>query len=168
MRIEDRIAQELNEPTVKVSAAMRLLDEGHTVPFIARYRKEATGQLDDAQLRTLEQRLKVLRALEAERSRVIDAIREQGKLTPELEQKLLDADTLSRVQDLWLPYRPKRQTRAQKAIEAGLEPLAEALLAHPSVQGSTVPDIETLFRRHVAKPLPNNGDRPSWMGSRVA
>ncbi|MCB9743743.1 MAG: RNA-binding transcriptional accessory protein, partial [Alphaproteobacteria bacterium] len=131
VRIEDRIAQELGVPNTKVIAAVRLLDEGHTVPFIARYRKEATGQLDDAQLRTLDQRLGALRALEAERSRVLEAIREQGKLTPELEQRLLEADSLARVADLWLPYRPKRRTRAQAAIEAGLEPLADALLAHP-------------------------------------
>ncbi|MCB9760367.1 MAG: RNA-binding transcriptional accessory protein [Alphaproteobacteria bacterium] len=131
MTVTARIAQELSATLQQVEAAVRLLDEGHTVPFIARYRKEATQGLDDAQLRTLEERLRYLRNLESERERILGAVREQGKLTPELEAKLLDAETLARLEDLWAPYRPKRQTRAQKAIEAGLEPLADALLAHP-------------------------------------
>ena len=129
MSIETTIARELGVAPSRVLAAVRLLDEGATVPFIARYRKEATDGLDDIQLRALEDRLRSLRALEAERERVLSAIAELGLLTPELEAKLREADSLARLEDLYLPYRPKRRTRAQIALEAGLGPLAEALLA---------------------------------------
>jgi len=126
--IQQRIAQEVSAHERQIEAAVRLLDEGTTVPFIARYRKEATGGLDDVQLRTIEQRLAYLRELEARRATVLNSIREQGKLTPELERAVLAADTRTRLEDLYLPYRPKRRTKAQIAREAGLEPLAHALL----------------------------------------
>jgi uncharacterized protein len=115
---------------------VRLLDEGATVPFIARYRKEVTGSLDDGQLRTLEERLGYLRELDQRREAVLASIEEQGKLTPELRTALLSADTKSRVEDIYLPYKPKRRTKAQMAREAGLEPLADRLLADPTL----VPD----------------------------
>jgi uncharacterized protein len=115
-----------------VAAAVRLLDEGATVPFIARYRKEATGSLDDGQLRDLEERLRYLRELDERRDAVLASIAEQGKLTDELRAALLTADTKSRVEDIYLPYKPKRRTKAQIAREAGLEPLADRLLADPA------------------------------------
>jgi len=117
----------------QVAAAVRLLDEGATVPFIARYRKEATGSLDDGQLRTLEERLRYLRELDDRRAAVLASIREQGKLTDELAAALMAADTKSRVEDIYLPYKPKRRTKAQIAREAGLEPLADRLLADPAL-----------------------------------
>ena len=129
--VERRIAEELGVREGQVAAAVRLLDEGSTVPFIARYRKEVTGSLDDAQLRTLEDRLRYLRELEERRQAVLDSIREQGKLTDELEQQILAADTKARLEDIYLPYKPKRRTKAQIAREAGLEPLAEGLLSTP-------------------------------------
>lgn len=116
-----------------MAAAVRLLDEGATVPFIARYRKEVTGSLDDAQLRTLEERLTYLRELDERRAAVLASISEQGKLTDELKTALLTADTKSRVEDIYLPYKPKRRTKAQIAREAGLEPLADRLLADPTL-----------------------------------
>jgi uncharacterized protein len=116
-----------------VAAAVRLLDEGATVPFIARYRKEVTGSLDDGQLRDLEERLRYLRELDERRDAVLASIAEQGKLTDELRAALLTADTKSRVEDIYLPYKPKRRTKAQIAREAGLEPLADRLLADPAL-----------------------------------
>jgi uncharacterized protein len=116
-----------------VAAAVRLLDEGATVPFIARYRKEVTGSLDDGQLRTLEERLGYLRELDDRRTAVLASIEEQGKLTDELKAALLAADTKSRVEDIYLPYKPKRRTKAQIAREAGLEPLADRLLSDPTL-----------------------------------
>ena len=112
---------------------MRLLDEGATVPFIARYRKEVTGSLDDGQLRLLEERLGYLRELDQRREAVLASIKEQGKLTEQIEAALLTADTKSRVEDIYLPFKPKRRTKAQAAREAGLEPLAERLLTDPTV-----------------------------------
>ncbi|MEW5660542.1 Tex family protein, partial [Streptomyces cinereoruber] len=132
--IEARIAEELGVRERQVRAAVELLDGGSTVPFIARYRKEATEMLDDAQLRTLEERLRYLRELEDRRSAVLDSVREQGKLTEELEARILAADTKARLEDIYLPFKPKRRTKAQIAREAGLEPLAEGLLADPSVE----------------------------------
>lgn len=138
MNIIARIAEELGVRERQVQAAVDLLDEGATVPFIARYRKEATGGLDDTQLRTLEVRLSYLRELEDRRQTILDSIREQDKLTPELEQAILAADTKTLLEDLYLPYKPKRRTKAQIAREAGLEPLADALLGDPSL----VPETE--------------------------
>ncbi|TCZ88989.1 Tex family protein [Lysobacter sp. N42] len=129
--IARRIAEEIRATPAQVAAAVGLLDEGATVPFIARYRKEVTGGLDDTQLRELETRLGYLRELEDRRAQVIASIEEQGKLTDELRADILAADSKARLEDLYLPYRPKRRTRAQIAREAGLEPLADALLADP-------------------------------------
>jgi uncharacterized protein len=129
--IAERIAEELGVKPVQVAAAIGLLDEGSTVPFIARYRKEATGALDDTQLRTLESRLAYLRELEDRRKTILESIREQGKLDDALKAKILDADTKARLEDIYLPFKPKRRTKAQIARENGLEPLADALISHP-------------------------------------
>ncbi|MEU5000081.1 Tex family protein [Streptomyces sp. NPDC021622] len=131
--IESRIAEELGVRERQVKAAVDLLDGGSTVPFIARYRKEATEMLDDAQLRTLEERLRYLRELEDRRAAIIESVREQGKLTDELEARIRAADTKARLEDIYLPFKPKRRTKAQIAREAGLEPLADGLLGDPSV-----------------------------------
>ncbi|MGO4474580.1 Tex family protein [Arthrobacter sp. M-10] len=128
------IAEELGVKAWQVKAAVDLLDAGSTVPFIARYRKEVTGTLDDTQLRELEERLRYLRDLEDRRRTVLEAIAAQGKLTPELEAAVVGADTKSRLEDIYLPFKSKRRTKAQIAREAGLEPLAEALLANPQLE----------------------------------
>ncbi|MFG3504951.1 Tex family protein [Streptomyces sp. NPDC047821] len=132
--IEGRIAEELGVRERQVKAAVELLDGGSTVPFIARYRKEATEMLDDAQLRTLEERLRYLRELEDRRTAILDSVREQGKLTEELEASIRAAETKARLEDIYLPFKPKRRTKAQIAREAGLEPLADGLLTDPSVE----------------------------------
>ena len=129
--ISQRIAEELGVREAQVSAAVQLLDEGSTVPFISRYRKEVPGALDDTPQRSLEERLRYLRELEDRRSTILNSIREQDKLTPELEADILAADTKNRLEDLYLPYKPKRRTTAQIAREAGLEPLALSLLSDP-------------------------------------
>ena len=131
--VNARLAEELAVEIVQVAAAVRLLDEGATVPFIARYRKEATGSLDDCQLRALEERLVYLRELDTRRAAVLSSIEEQGKLTDELKAALMAADSKSRVEDIYLPYKPKRRTKAQIAREAGLEALADRLLADPTL-----------------------------------
>ena len=131
--IESRIAAELAVKPPQVIAAVALLDGGATVPFIARYRKEATGGLDDVQLRRLQERLTYLRELEERRTAVLQSIDEQGKLTPELRQSLEAADTKQRLEDLYLPFKPKRRTKAQIAREAGLDGLARTLLADPTL-----------------------------------
>ena len=130
--ISSRIAAELSVHASQVDAAIRLLDEGSTVPFISRYRKEVTGGLDDTQMRTLEARLAYLRELEERRSAILASITEQGKLTPSLEEAIHRADTKTVLEDLYLPYKLKRRTRAQIAREAGLEPLATLLLEAPT------------------------------------
>ncbi|NNH51229.1 RNA-binding transcriptional accessory protein [Promicromonospora citrea] len=135
--INRRIAEELGVREGQVAAAVDLLDGGATVPFIARYRKEVTGTLDDAQLRTLEERLRYLRELEDRRAAILGSIDEQGKLTDELRAQILSAETKSRLEDIYLPYKPKRRTKAQIAREAGLEPLADALLADPTLDPAT-------------------------------
>ncbi len=129
--IAERIAEELSVRPAQVAAAIGLLEEGSTVPFIARYRKEATGALDDTELRMLETRLVYLRELAERRTTILESIREQGKLHPALEAQILEADTKARLEDIYLPFKPKRRTKAQIARENGLEPLADALLAHP-------------------------------------
>ena len=131
-RILAQLAIELAARPAQVQAAIGLLDDGATVPFIARYRKEVTGGLDDTQLRLLEERLTYLREMEERRAAILASIHEQGKLTETLKQQLATADTKQRLEDLYAPYKPKRRTRAQIAREAGLEPLADALLADPS------------------------------------
>ena len=131
--INIRIADELGVRPAQVTAAVGLLDEGATVPFIARYRKEVTGTLDDTQLRTLEERLRYLRELEERRAAILESIRAQGKLDQALEQSIWAAESKARLEDIYLPFKPKRRTKAQIAREAGLEPLAEALFADPSL-----------------------------------
>ncbi len=132
MSLNQRIADELSVPERQVRAAVELLDGGSTVPFVARYRKEATGGLDDTQLRTLQERLHYLRELEERRTAILNSIREQGKLDDELEARIMVVDTKARLEDLYLPYKPKRRTKAQIAREAGLEPLAQGLLTDPT------------------------------------
>jgi uncharacterized protein len=129
--IHQKIALELGVREQQVAAAVTLLDGGATVPFIARYRKELTGALDDAQLRTLEERLSYLRELEERRTAILNSIREQGKLDATLEATILAADSKGRLEDIYLPYKPKRRTKAEIAKEAGLEPLSEILLTQP-------------------------------------
>jgi len=132
------IAQELNVREHQVTATIDLLDNGATVPFVARYRKEATGGLDDTQLRTLYSRLGYLRELNDRRQVILSSIQAQGKLTPELQREIEGADSKTRLEDLYLPFKPKRRTKGQIAIEAGLEPLVETLLADRNA------DIEAL------------------------
>ncbi|MDQ1062364.1 Tex family protein [Stenotrophomonas sp. SORGH_AS_0282] len=132
-QIAQTIADEIGAQPAQAHAAIALLDEGASVPFIARYRKEVTGGLDDTQLRNLESRLTYLRELEERRASVLASVDEQGKLSDELRNDILGADTKSRLEDLYLPYKPKRRTRAQIAREAGLEPLADGLLADPGL-----------------------------------
>src|SRR3990170_6774528 len=133
IKIVQLIAKELGVEPPQVAAAVALLDEGSTVPFIARYRKEVTGNLDDTHLRNLEERLLYLRELEERRAVILASIEEQGKLTDELRGAIEAAATKQTLEDLYLPYKPKRRTRAQIAREAGLEPLADALLADPTL-----------------------------------
>ena len=131
--VHGRIADELGVGERQVVAAVELLDGGATVPFVARYRKEVTGSLDDAQLRTLQERLHYLRELEERRAAVLESIRGQGKLDAALEAQIMAADSKARLEDIYLPYKPKRRTKAQIAREAGLQPLADGLLADPNV-----------------------------------
>jgi uncharacterized protein len=130
--IQQTIAEELGVRAGQVQAAVELLDGGATVPFIARYRKEATGELDDAQLRTLEERLRYLRELEERRTAILESVRSQGKLDEALEAQIRAADSKARLEDIYLPFKPKRRTKAMIAREAGLEPLADLLLGDPS------------------------------------
>jgi uncharacterized protein len=131
--IHQRIAEEIGVHERQVCSAVELLDGGATVPFIARYRKEVTGALDDIQLRTLEERLRYLRELEARRTAILESIREQGKLDDALTARIMAADSKARLEDIYLPYKPKRRTKAQIAREAGLQPLADRLLADPTL-----------------------------------
>jgi uncharacterized protein len=161
--IESRLAAELSVKPQQVTAAVTLLDEGSTVPFIARYRKEATGGLDDAQLRTLEERLAYLRELEERRAAILKSIEEQGKLTDELKTAIASADTKQRLEDLYLPYKPKRRTKAQIAREAGLEALATTLLEDPRLD----PESEAL---KYLKPAftSESGDNPGVPDAKAA
>ncbi|MCW9030989.1 MAG: RNA-binding transcriptional accessory protein [Gammaproteobacteria bacterium] len=134
MNIEQNIASELGVKLAQVEATIALIDEGSTVPFISRYRKEVTGGLDDTQLRTLEERLYYLRELEERRATVLKTISEQGKLSDDLKKSILEADTKTRLEDLYAPYKPKRRTKAQIAREAGIEPLVDSLLDDPSLK----------------------------------
>ena len=136
--IASRIANELKVGENQVTAAIQLLDEGATVPFISRYRKEVTGGLDDTQMRKLEERLNYIRELEERRKSILASIEEQGKLTPELKQAINLAETKTRLEDLYLPYKVKRRTKGQIAIEAGLEPLADSLYGDPTQEPSQV------------------------------
>ncbi|MDO7565106.1 MAG: RNA-binding transcriptional accessory protein, partial [OM182 bacterium] len=134
MDINNKIAEELGVMVQQVAASIALLDEGSTVPFISRYRKEATGGLDDLQLRDLEVRLRYLRELQERKQTIVASIAEQDKLTPELEKKINAAETKSILEDLYLPYKKKRRTKAMIAIEAGIEPLADKLLENPTLE----------------------------------
>lgn len=155
LSIEARIAAELGVKPQQTTAAVELLDGGATVPFIARYRKEATGGLDDTQLRTLQERLIYLRELEERRTTILKSIEEQGKLTPELLASIAKADTKQRLEDLYLPYKPKRRTKGQIAREAGLEELASSLLADPAL----TPETEAV--KYLKPPFTTeNGDNP--------
>jgi uncharacterized protein len=136
--IPSRIAQELNVREAQITAAIALFDGGATVPFVARYRKEVTGGLDDTQLRTLDERLKYLREMEERRAAILKSIEEQSKLTPAIKEQIETADSKARLEDLYLPFKPKRRTKAQIAREAGLEPLADLLLNDPT----RVPETE--------------------------
>ena len=161
--IEQRLAQELSAKPAQVAAAIALMDEGATVPFIARYRKEATGGLDDAQLRLLKERLSYLRELEDRRKTVIASIEEQGKMTPELLKAIMLAEDKTRLEDLYLPYKPKRRTKAQIAMEAGLEPLANDLLANPLL------DPETEATKYIREAFQVDGaDNPGVPDTKVA
>ncbi|MEV0346924.1 Tex family protein [Nonomuraea sp. NPDC050680] len=148
LSIHQRIAEELGVRDGQVLSAVELLDGGATVPFIARYRKEVTGALDDAQLRTLEERLRYLRELEERRTAILESIESQGKLDDELRAQIMAADTKARLEDIYLPYKPKRRTKAQIARELGLEPLADQLLADPSLEPAVL--AETFVTEGVA------------------
>jgi len=159
-RIVAQLATELDVAAHHLQAAIDLLDEGATVPFIARYRKERTGGLSDEQLRQLEQRLDYLRELEERRQTIVDSIKAQDKLSPELFQSLLEADTKQRLEDLYTPYKPKRRTRAQIAREAGLEPLAEAILTQ------TEADPEELAQVYIHAKAPFDNSKAVLDGAR--
>lgn len=150
--INSRIAEELGVRPQQVEAAVALLDEGSTVPFIARYRKEVTGSLDDTQLRHLEERLRYLRELDERRASILASIEEQGKLTPELARDIRQADTKTRLEDLYLPYKQKRRTKGQIALEAGLGELADALLGDPML----APEAEAARFVDAEKGYPDN------------
>ena len=161
--IEHRLAAEIAAKPAQVAAAIALLDEGATVPFIARYRKEATGGLDDTQLRMLEDRLRYLRELEARRTAITGSITEQGKMTPALLKAILLAPDKTQLEDLYLPYKQKRRTQVQIAQEAGLEPLADALLANPMLN----PEEEAA--RYLREPFATEqGDNPGVADAKAA
>ena len=161
--IEQRLALELAAKPVQVAAAIALLDEGATVPFIARYRKEVTGGLDDIQLRLLEERLRYLRELESRRAAIIASIEEQGKMTPVLLDAITHAEDKTRLEDLYLPYKPKRRTKAQIAAEAGLTELADALLNDPSLNPE-----EEAGKFLKAAFTTDNGDNPGVPDTKAA
>ena len=161
--IEQRLALELAAKPVQVAAAIALLDEGATVPFIARYRKEVTGGLDDIQLRLLEERLSYLRELESRRAAIIASIEEQGKMTPVLLDAITHAEDKTRLEDLYLPYKPKRRTKAQIAAEAGLTELADALLNDPSLNPE-----EEAAKYIKAAFTTDNGDNPGVPDTKAA
>ena len=148
------IAKELGVKTGQVEAAVTLLDEGNTVPFIARYRKEVTGELQDEQLRTVEERIKYLRNLETRRQEIINAITEQHKMTDELMASLMKAVKLQELEDLYLPYRPKKRTRAMIARERGLEPLADMILNDTVTSGNPL----DIAREYISEEVPTPED----------
>lgn len=160
--INARLARELGLTASQVEKCTALLDEGNTVPFIARYRKEVTGEMDETQIRDLQERLTYLRNLEAEKEKVLRVIAEQGKLTPELEQAIRRAEKLQEVEDLYRPYRPKRRTRAMIAREKGLEPLAQQMLA----QAETVGSIEAIAVAYVNAELGVESPEEALAGAR--
>ena len=155
-----RLAAELGLAAGAVARTIALLDEGSTIPFIARYRKEATGGLDEEQLRRLEDRLRYLRSLEERRAQVLRSIDEQGRLTPELAATIRAAETLQTLEDLYLPYRPKRRTRATLARERGLEPLAQMILDQVEVSAS----LDALAAPYLTPEVPTADE--AWAGAR--
>ena len=161
--IEQRLALELSAKPAQVAAAIALMDEGATVPFIARYRKEATGGLDDTQLRLLEDRLSYLRELEERRKAIVSSIEEQGKMMPELLKAIMLAEDKTRLEDLYLPYKIKRRTKAQIALEAGLESLANDLLANPMLE----PEVEAA--KYIKEAFTSDqGDNPGVVDTKAA
>ena len=146
MNIEKKIAEELGIKVTQVEAAVKLIDEGCTIPFIARYRKEVTGALNDEQLRNLDERLKYLRNLEDRKTQVLASIEEQGKLTEELKAAITAAETMVLVEDLYRPYKQKRRTRATIAKEKGLEPLAQFIYAQEATENVEVKAVEFISR----------------------
>jgi len=161
--IEQRLALELSAKPAQVAAAIALMDEGATVPFIARYRKEATGGLDDTQLRLLEDRLSYLRELEERRKAIVSSIEEQGKMMPELLKAIMLAEDKTRLEDLYLPYKIKRRTKAQIALEAGLESLANDLLANPMLE----PEVEAA--KYIKEAFTSDqGDNPGVVDAKAA
>jgi uncharacterized protein len=148
--INQKIADELGVREQQVAATVELLNGGATVPFVARYRKEITGGLDDAQLRTLEERLTYLRELEERRLVILESVREQGKLDAALETAIMTADTKGRLEDIYLPFKPKRRTKAEIAKEAGLEPLSELLLTEPQNDPKKVAEAFVNAEKNVA------------------
>lgn len=145
----------------QVEAAVRLIDEGNTIPFIARYRKEVTGSLNDEVLRNLDERLRYLRNLEEKKNQVLSTIRDQEKLTPELEKQIQEAMTMVALEDLYRPYRPKRRTRAMIAKERGLEPLAELILNQQAKE-----PLEQLAERYVSEANEVPAVAMPWPGQR--
>ena len=161
--IERRLAKELDVPVQRIAAAIVLLDEGATVPFIARYRKEITGGLDDSQLRNLQERLIYLRELEQRRQIVIDSINAQNRMTPELLAAIHQAGDKSSLEDIYLPYRPKRRTKARLAVEAGLLELADNLISNPEL------DAEAEAVKYIRPPFTTDeGDNPGVADVRAA
>ncbi len=178
MDINQKITEELGVKKWQVDAAVKLIDEGNTIPFIARYRKEATGTLDDEQLRKLHERLTYLRNLEDKKEQVLTSIEEQGKLTEELKKQILAAETLVVVEDLYRPYRPKRRTRATIAKEKGLEPLAAVIMLqktkqpveelaaeylNPEKEVHTVEDAIAGAKDIIAESISDEADYRSWI-----
>ena len=163
LSIENRLAKELNIQVTQVTAAVLLLDDGATVPFISRYRKEVTGGLDDIQLRALEERLKYLRELDIRRLSILKSIEEQGKLSDDLAKSISEAETKNALEDLYLPYKQKRRTKGQIAIEAGLEPLADALLADPMLE----PELEALKYLNDSEATPVADSKAALDGARA-
>ena len=141
MDINAKLSEELSIKPAQVEAAVKLIDDGNTIPFIARYRKEVTGSLDDEQLRALYDRLNYLRGLEKRKEEVYHAISEQGKMTPEIEEALQNATILAEIEDIYRPYKQKKKTRASVAKEKGLAPLAELLSAQKDRYDTSLPDI---------------------------
>ena len=164
-KIVSLLAKELNIRPAQAEAALQLLDDGNTVPFIARYRKEATGSLDEEQIRNLEARAQYIRNLDTRREEILNSIREQEKLTPELEQQIMAAEKMQVLEDLYLPYRPKKRTRAQIAREKGLEPLASYIVLQADTPKS-LSELATPFinaeKAWKRKATPGKAPRISW------
>jgi protein Tex len=160
MDYDKKIASTINISPDQVAVVIKLLDQGNTLPFVARYRKEATGGLDEEQLRAISEWLGKLRSLDERRNTVINTVEEQGKLTPELHQQLLDANSLTLLEDLYQPYKPKRYTRASIARDKGLQGLADLILQQAHVQES----LEKITQPYLSENVPATED--AWAGAR--